>query len=120
MGSRLVPVVLALSAVLLDLSGLHGLAGIAVLFAIPAAAASAFVGTAAALERRRDYLVAASTVAALALLVAGSAVREGAPSGGHVPTAAVSAVVAALVAYAVPLVTWLLEPLVPKPRAARA
>ena len=120
MGSRIVPVALALSAVLLDLLDFHRLAGLVVLLAIPAAAAAAFVGVSAVLEGRREYLLAGSTVGALALLVIGSAVRVGAPVGGHVPTAAVSAVVAALVLYAVPVVTWLVEPLVPKPRAARA
>jgi hypothetical protein len=45
-----------------------------------------------------------------------SAVRASAPVGGHVPTFAVSTLVLAVLVYCIPLVSWLLEPVVPKPR----
>ena len=50
------------------------------------------------------------------LLLVGSVARASAPVGGHVPTLALSTLVLAAVAYAVPLLSWLLQPVVPKPR----
>jgi hypothetical protein len=60
-----------------------------------------------------------TTVLALVLLITGSVLRASAPVGGHVPTLAVSSLVLAGLVYAVPLLGWLLEPLVPRPKPAR-
>jgi hypothetical protein len=125
MGSRMLAPGVALSALLADAAGLHGTALWLVLLALPAAAASSFVGVSDALAGE-GALRGVTASLALVLLVLGSAVREGAPRGGGVPTLAISAVVAALVCYAVPGVVWLLEPLRsvrtarPSPRASRA
>jgi hypothetical protein len=48
-------------------------------------------------------------------------VRANMAAGASVPKVAISAAVAALVVYGLPLVVWLLEPLRPRPRVrARA
>ena len=117
MGSRLLPLCLALGAVAADAAGVHRLAFWLVLLAVPGAAAAAFVAAGDALEGRGAWLRAGTTAFALAALVLGSAVRESAPHGAPVPALAVSAVVAAVVAYGLPALAWLLEPLVPRPRA---
>jgi hypothetical protein len=119
MGSRLLAPGIALSALLADAAGLHGIALWLVLLALPAAAAAAFVGLGDMLAEDGPRLVAVTATLALALIVLGSAVREGAPRGGAVPALAVSAVVAALVCYAIPGVVWLLEPLLQVRTAAR-
>lgn len=116
MGSRLLPLSLALLALLADGGGLHGLAFWLVLLALPAAATACFVGLSDALEGKGAWLRGGSATVALAFLVLGSAVREQAPAGGAVPTLAVTAVVAAAIVYALPGLAWLLEPLRPKPR----
>jgi hypothetical protein len=110
MGSRLFPVSCTLGALLADVSGAHRVAFYLVLLGIVGAAAAAFVGAGEALEGAGSWLRAASTGLALALLVLGSAVRSNAPHGAGVPALAVSATVAALLAYALPLVAWLLAP----------
>jgi hypothetical protein len=126
MGSRLLAPGIALSALLADAAGLHGIALWLVLLALPAAAAAAFAGLGDALAEDGPWLAGVTATLALALIVLGSAVREGAPRGGAVPALAISAVVAALVCYAVPGVAWLLQPLRavrrarPTPRASRA
>jgi hypothetical protein len=125
MGSRLLAPCIALAALLGDLAGVHGLAFWLVLVALPAAAARAFVGVSDALagDGALEGVIASL---ALVLLVLGSAVREGAPQGAAVPALAISAVVMALLCYALPGVMWLLEPLRsvrtarPTPRASRA
>jgi hypothetical protein len=125
MGSRLLAPGLALGALLADAGGVHGLAFWLVLFAVPAAAAAAFVGVSDALTGI-GALRGVTASLALVLLVLGSAVREGAPRGASVPTLAVSSVVLALVCYGIPALAWLLEPLRPvrtarpTPRASRA
>src|SRR5438105_10975430 len=119
MGSRLLPVFLALGAVVADAAGLHRVAFYAVLLAIPGAAAAAFVGAGDALEGKSGWFRAGSSVVALALLVLGSAVRDNAPAGAHVPALAISAVVAAMLVYALPLLGWVLSPLAPKARPVR-
>jgi hypothetical protein len=125
MGSRLLAPGIALAALLGDLGGVHGLALWLVLLALPAAAAAAFVGVSDALEGL-GALRGVTASFALVLLVLGSAAREGAPRGAGVPTLAVSAVVMALICYAVPGFVWVLEPLRsvrtarPTPRASRA
>jgi len=126
MGSRLLAPGIALSALLADAAGLHGIALWLVLLALPAAAAAAFAGLGDMLAEDGPRLVGATATLALALIVLGSAVRENAPRGGAVPALAVSAVVAALICYTIPGVAWLLEPLLPvrtatrTPRASRA
>ena len=118
MGSRLLPLSLALAALVCDLAGLHRLAFYVVLLAVVGAAAAAFVGVGDAIEGRGGFLRASSSALALALLVIGSAVRAGASIGGGLPTLAVSAIVLAVLAYVVPALVWVLEPLKPRPRVA--
>jgi hypothetical protein len=118
MGSRLLPLSLACGALLADATGVHGVAFYLVLLAVPGAAAAAFVGAGDALEGRGAWLRGVSTTLALALLVLGSAVRENAPHGAAVPALAISAVVAAVVAYAIPALVWVLEPVRPRALAA--
>jgi hypothetical protein len=109
-GSRLLPPALAVCALLADAGGVHGLAGWLVLIALPCAAGAAFVGVSDLLEGKGRLPGVTSSVA-LSLLVLASTVRDHAPRGAHVPTLAVSAVVAALVVYAIPALLWVLEPL---------
>jgi len=116
MGSRLLPLSLALGAVLADAAGVHRVAFYLVLLAIPGAAAAAFIGAGDALEGKGAWLRGISTTLALTLLVLGSAVRENAPRGAAVPSLAVSAVVAAIVVYGLPALAWVLEPFLPRPR----
>jgi hypothetical protein len=117
MGSRVVPLSLAVAALLADAAGLHGLAFYLVLLAIPGAAAAAFLGAGDALDGGA-WLRGITTTLALALLVLGSAVREGAPHGASLPALATSAVVAAVIVYALPALAWVLEPLLPARRPA--
>ena len=125
MGSRLLAPGLALAALVSDAAGVHGLAFWLVLVALPAAAATAFVGVSDALAGE-GALRGVTASLALVLLVLGSAVREGAPQGASVPTLAVSTIVMALICYTLPGLLWLLEPLRsvrtarPTPRASRA
>jgi hypothetical protein len=109
-GSRLLPPALAVCALLADAGGLHGLAGWLVLIALPCAAGAAFVGISDLLEGK-GRLVGVSSSVALALLVLASTVRDHAPRGAHVPTLAVTALVATVIVYAVPALIWVLEPL---------
>ena len=120
MGSRVLPLSLGLAALLADAAGLRGAAFYLVLLAVPGAAAAAFVSAGDAFERAGAWPRAASTTLALFLLVTASAVRENAPHGAAVPVLATSALVAALVAYGLSLVGWLLEPLRVWPRARAA
>lgn len=118
MGSRLLPVSLATCALLADAVGLHQIAFYLVLLAVVGAAAAAFVGVGDVLEGKGGLLRAATTVLALAFILLGSAVRADAPVGGHVPVLGISALVAALLAYVVPALGWLIGPVVaPRPRA---
>jgi hypothetical protein len=116
MATRLLAPGLALTALLADAAGLHGLALWLVLLALPAAAAVAFVGISDALAGGGSWLAGWTATTALVFLVVGSTVRDGAPRGAAVPTLAVTAVVGALALYAVPAFAWLLEPLRPKTR----
>jgi hypothetical protein len=115
MGSRVLPLTLAVAALLADAGGAHGLAFYLVLLAIPGAAAAAFLGAGDAFDGGA-WLRGVTTTLALALLVLGSAVREGAPHGAAVPALATSAVVAAVIAYVLPALVWVLEPLRPRRR----
>jgi hypothetical protein len=116
MGSRLLPLTLALTALVADAAGLHGLASVVVLAAVVGAAAAAFVGVGDLLAGRGTLVGAFAGALGLVLLVVGSLARATTPAGGHVPTLAVSTLVLAALAYALPLVSWLLEPVVPRPR----
>ena len=115
MGSRLLPLSLAVCAVLADSAGLHGIAFYLVLLAIPCAAGAAFLGVGDALEGK-DVLRGVTTCLALALLVLASAARANAVEGAAVPALAASAMIGAVVVYGLPLLAWLLEPLKPRPR----
>jgi hypothetical protein len=125
MTSRLLAPGIALAAVAADATGIHGLAFWLVLLALPVAAAAAFVGVSDALAGEGAIRGLTASLA-LVLLVLGSAVRENAPRGGHVPALAVSSIVMALFCYGLPGLLWVLEPLRsvrtarPTPRASRA
>src|SRR3954449_2724573 len=138
MGSRLLPLSLALGAFTADAAGFHHIASYLVLLAVVGASAAAFVGvgewlageggpasaggaSAAAfvgvgewLEGKGGLVRAGSTTLALVLLLLGSAVRSVAPEGAHVPVLAVSTLVLAGLVYALPLLVWLVEPVAPK------
>lgn len=117
MGSRLLPLVLATAALGAGAVGLGGLALWLGLAAVPAAAALAFLAVGDVLEGKPTLLHAVTSGLALALVVLGSAARENAPEGGSVPSLATYALVAALLAYSLPLVAWVLEPVrVPRRR----
>ena len=73
------------------------------------------------LEGTGSWLQAGTTTLALALLLLGSVARANAPVGGPLPTLALSTLVLAAVVYALPLLSWVLEPAIrrqyrPKPR----
>ena len=118
MGSRLLPVSLALATLLADAAGMHQIAFYLVLLAVVGAAAAAFVGVGDVIEGKGGLVSAATTVLALALLLLGSAVRSAAPAGAHVPVLAISSTVGALLLYVLPLLGLLVGPVrVPRPRA---
>ena len=110
MGSRLLPLVLATAALAAGASGLGGPALWLGLLTVPAAAAAAFVATSDALEGNPARLRAVTSGVALALVVLASAARENAPTGAGPPPLATWALMLALLAYGVPLVVWVLEP----------
>jgi hypothetical protein len=123
MGSRLLPLALAACALLADGVGLHRGASYLVLLAVPAAAAAAFIGVADVLEGKAAWTRGIATSLALVLLVVGSASRMGAAAGAGVPHIAVSAAIAAVLVYTLPVVGWLFEPLATRrrtPAPARA
>jgi hypothetical protein len=118
MGSRLLPVSLATCALLADAVGMHQIAYYLVLLTVVGAAAAAFVGVGDVLEGKGGVVRAASSVVALAFILLGSAARAVAPAGAHVPTLAISAVVAAVLSYLLPLLGLLVGPVAsPRPRA---
>jgi hypothetical protein len=104
MGSRLLPLSLALGVVLADATGFHRVAFYLALLAVVGAAAAAFDAVSRYLEGAGGPARAATTSLALALLVLGSAVR---------------ASVAAMLLYISPALGWFLAPLAPKPSAPR-
>jgi hypothetical protein len=116
MGSRLFPLALALGALVADAASLHRLATYSVLLAVVGAAAAAFVGIGDLIAGKGSVLCAVTSGIALVLLLVGSAARAAAPVGAHVPTLALSSLVLAAVVYSVPLFSWVLAPVVPKPR----
>jgi hypothetical protein len=109
-GSRLLPLVLATAALAAGIVGLGGLALWLGLLAVPVAAAAAFVAISDTLEGRPALLRAVTGCLALALVVIASAARENAPTGGAVSPLATWALVLALLAYAVPPLVWVFEP----------
>ena len=118
MGSRLLPLVLATAALAAGAGGLRGVALWLGLAAVPAAAAAAFTAASDALEGHPARLRAVTSGGALALVVLASAARGNAPTGGGPSPVATWALVVALLAYAIPLVAWVLEP-VRVPRTTR-
>lgn len=111
MGSRLLPLVLATAALAAGASGLGGLAVWLGLLVVPAAAAAAFVTVSDTLEGRPALLSAVTSGVALVLVVAASVARQNAPTGRAGSPLATWGLVLALLAYAIPFVTWVLEPL---------
>lgn len=109
-GSRLLPLVLATAALAAGALGFGGLAQWVGLLTVPAAAAAAFVAVSDVLEGRPSQLRAVSSGLALALVVVASAARSNAPTGASASPLATWALVLALVAYAVPLVAWVIKP----------
>jgi hypothetical protein len=110
-GSRLLPLVLATAALSAAAGGLGGLALWLGLATVPAAAAAAFNAVSDALDGRPAVLRAVTNGLALVLLVVASASRENTATGAAVSPLATWALVIALLAYAVPLVAWVLEPM---------
>src|SRR5689334_24389222 len=99
MARRALPALLALIALLADLTGDHGVALAFVLVAIPAAFALALDCYGDALEARCGGFRPLVAAVGLALLVLSAALRSPAVVGG-VPRLAVSAVVLCLLLYA--------------------
>ena len=110
MGSRLLPPALATAALAAGSLGLGGLALWIGLLAIPAAAAAAFVAISDVLEGRAARICATTSSLALGLIVLGCAVRSNAAAGTAAPPLATWALLAALFAYSVPTLAWMLEP----------
>jgi len=80
------------------------------LLTVPAAAATAFVAVSDVLEGRPSQLRAATSGLALAFVVVASAARSNAPAGTSASPLATWALLLTLVAYAVPLVAWVIHP----------
>jgi hypothetical protein len=109
-GSRPLPLALATAALTAGAVGLGGLALWLGLLAVPVAAAAAFVAISDTLEGRPALLRAVTSGLALGLVVLACAVRESAPTGASPSPLATWALLLALLAYAVPLVVWVFEP----------
>jgi len=108
--SRLVAALLVGATLVAGAAGLAGAAFWLGLLAVPVAAGAAFSGAAETLAGRAGLLRAVSSTVALACIVLGSAVRASAVAGAGEPPLAAWALAAALLAYLVPLVAWVLEP----------
>ena len=94
-------------------AGTTGLGGLALwlgLAAIPAVAAAAFVAISDVMEDRLTLIHAVTNSLALGFIVLGGAVRSNAVAGTAAPPLATWALLAALVAYAVPAIAWVFEP----------
>jgi hypothetical protein len=114
-GSRLLPLVLATAALAAGAAGLGELALWLGLLTVPAAAAAAFVAVSDTLEGRPALLQAVTSGVALLLVLVASAARQNAPTGHAASPLATWGLVFALLAYGIPLVAWVLEPMrVPK------
>jgi hypothetical protein len=110
MGSRLLPLALALCATLADVAGAHRLGGWLVLAAIPCAAGAVVSAVGDQLAGQRALVRSVTTSGALVFLLVASAVRHGAPVGAAVPAVALSAVIGAAVQYLLPALLWVLQP----------
>ena len=110
MGSRLLPLALATAAFATGSVGLGGLSLWLGLFAVPAAAAAAFVAVSDLLEGQPKLLCAVTNGLALAFIVLECAVRSNAIAGAGAPPLATWALLGALFVYSVPAFAWLLEP----------
>jgi hypothetical protein len=120
MGSRLLPLVLATAALAAGAAGLGGLSLWLGLLTVPAAAAAAFVAVSDALEGRPAWLRAWTSGLALALVVVASAARENTATGAAASRLATWALGIALLAYLLPAVAWVLQPVrVPRRRQRR-
>jgi hypothetical protein len=97
MGSRLLPLALALCATLADVAGAHRLGGWLVLAAIPCAAGAVVSAVGDQLAGQRALVRSVTTSGALVFLLVASAVRHGAPVG-------------AAVQYLLPALLWVLQP----------
>jgi hypothetical protein len=113
MGSRLLPLSLALGAILADTAGAHGIAALVLLVAIPFA-----LGAVCEAVASRGWARSVLNSGSLVLLVVASAVRQAAPVGGHVAPAAISAVIAAAILYLLPVLFWVLQPVSLRPTQA--
>jgi hypothetical protein len=120
MGSRLLPLSLALAAAAADGAGIHRLGAWLVLLTIPVAAAAAVVAVSDVVEGKRAWTRAVTSVGALVLLLLASAVRHAAPVGAAVPPLALSAVLGAAVLYVLPVALWVLQPAAPAKPATSA
>ena len=109
MARRALPALLALIALVADLSGSHAVALAFLLAAIPAAFALALECYGDALESRCGGLRPLTAVGGLGLLVLSAALRSPAVVGG-VPRLAVSAIVLCLLLYAGALLGALVRP----------
>ena len=110
MQSPLLPLTIALGAVAADGSGAHHIAFYLVLLAIPAAAGAALAAAGDLAEGHGVAFRMIATGSALGLLVLSSAARANAPVGGAVPTIAISALLASVLAYFSIGVAWLAQP----------
>jgi hypothetical protein len=108
--SRLLPLALVTAALAAASGGLGGLALWLGLLAVPAAAALSFVAISDLLEGTTSRLNATTSTIALTFIVVGCAVRSNAAAGTAAPPFATWALVAALLAYTVPVFAWMLEP----------
>jgi hypothetical protein len=119
LGSRLLPLVLATAALAVGAEGLGTLAVWLGLLTVLAAAAAAFVAVSDVMEGRPSHLSAVTSGIALALVVLASAARSNTPTGASASPLATWALFLALLAYAVPLVAWVIQP-VRMPREVRS
>ena len=106
---RVVPALLAMSALIADLSGSHGAALVFLFAAIPAAFALALDDYGRTVEGRAGLVRLTCAAGGLALLVLSAALRSPAVVGG-VPRLAISAIVLCLLLYLGALVAVLLAP----------
>ena len=111
MGSRLLPLTLALAALGADTAGAHRLAFYCVLLAIVGAAAAAFVAVGDYLAGHGSLVTSVSCALALVVLLVGSAFRSAAALGAGIPVLALSTLVMAALLYTLPLWGWLFAPL---------
>jgi len=110
LGSRLLPLVLATAALAAGSGGLGTLALWLGLLTVLAAAAAAFAAVSDVMEGHPSHLRAVTSSLALTLAVVASAARANAPTAAAASPIATWGLFLALLAYAVPLVVWVLQP----------